>query len=301
MSEKVTILIVDDEEFNRDILKEYLEEAGYRVIAAENGHRAFTQLDAHPETDLVVLDRMMPDMDGIEVLRRIKNHPQRRDLPVIMQTAAAASHQVLEGIRAGAFYYLTKPYERAMLLAIVETASADLRQMRDIRKALAGQRRVLGLMDEGRFRFRTLEEAKSLAHLVAGCCPEPLQVVYGLCELMINAVEHGNLGITYSEKTALIRSGGWLREVERRLMLPQNRDKFAVLEFRARERDFLILVRDQGVGFDWPEYLEISPQRLTDLNGRGIAMARAISFSSINFLGCGNEVACTVPLPPRLE
>ena len=295
IGERTTVLIVDDEEFNRDILIEFLEEAGYRVIVAVNGQQAFDQLEAHPETDLVVLDRMMPDLDGLEVLKRIKSHPGQRDLHVIMQTAAAASHQIVEGIRAGAFYYLTKPYQKELLLTIVATACADLRQMREARQALVGRRRMLlGLMDEARFRFRTLEEAKSLAHLVAECCPDSARVVYGLSELMINAIEHGNLGITYAEKTALMRSGAWNQEVERRLDLPENRDKFAELKFEARSQDVLIVIRDQGPGFHWREYLEISPRRASDPNGRGVAMARAISFSSLDYRGSGNEVGCVV-------
>ena len=298
MTEKATVLVVDDELFNRDILAEYLEDAGYRVIQAEDGSQAIERLAAHPEIDIVVLDRMMPDMDGLEVLKHIKRDPERGDLPVIMQTAAAASRQVLEGIQAGAFYYLTKPYEKAMLLAIVEAARSDQRQMRDMREALLGQQNVLVLLDQARFRFRTLEEAKSLSHLVAGCCPEPLQVVYGLCELMINAIEHGNLGISYADKTALLAAGTWHLEVDRRLALPENRHRYAVLEFEAEAGQLVIVIRDEGTGFDWREYLEIRPDRAGDLHGRGVAMARAISFSSLNYLGVGNTVVCTVPTEP---
>lgn len=292
--EGITALIVDDEEFNRDILIEFLEEAGYRVIGAANGQQALDQLAAHPETDLIILDRMMPDLDGLEVLKRIKADPQRRDLPVIMQTAAAASQQILEGIRAGAFYYLTKPYQKELLLTIVATACTDLTRMREIQQIVVGQGRILALMDQARFRFRTLEEAKGLAHLVAECCPAPERAVYGLSELMINAVEHGNLGITYAEKSALVRSGAWQQEVVRRLDLPENRGRFAILEFEARVDDLLIVIRDQGAGFDWCDYLEISPRRAGDPNGRGVAMARAISFTSLAYSGSGNRVTCTI-------
>jgi CheY-like chemotaxis protein len=294
MSEKATILIVDDQEFNRDILMEYLEGAGYEILVAENGQQALASLREHPEVDLVVLDRMMPDMDGLAVLKEIKRVVKRRDVPVILQTAAAAPHQVREGIEAGAFYYLTKPYERETLLAIVQTARNDLEQHRAIRHELTEQRRTLALMDEGRFRFRTLEEAQSLAYLVAGFCPEPERVIGGLSELMVNAVEHGNLGITYDDKSALLRTGEWRLEVERRLALPENLDRFAVLEFQARARDFVIVIRDQGPGFAWREFLELSPSRATDRHGRGVAMARALSFATLEYRGPGNEAVCVV-------
>ena len=299
MIKKATVLVVDDDESNRDILAEYLEDAGYRVLEAPSGSRALELLATHPEIDIMVLDRTMPDLDGIAVLRRLKSEPQTRDLPVILQTAAAASHEILEGIREGAFYYLTKPYEKSTMLAIVETACADQRQLREMRRAMTGQQRVLALLDEARFRFRTLEEVKSLAHLVSSCCPEPLQVIYGLSELMINAVEHGNLGITYAGKTALLRDGTWHHEVERRLTLPENQHRYATLEFHAGPRDLSIVIRDQGHGFDWREYLELRPNRASDLHGRGVAMARALSFSSITYPGNGNMVVCTVPSGER--
>ena len=62
----------------------------------------------------------------------------------------------------------------------------------------------MGLLEKARFRFRTLEDARTLAFLIANCFPEPQVAVYGLNELLINAVEHGNLGITFAEKTKFV-------------------------------------------------------------------------------------------------
>jgi anti-sigma regulatory factor (Ser/Thr protein kinase) len=156
------------------------------------------------------------------------------------------------------------------------------------------------MSDQGRFRFRTLEDIKSLAAQIAARCPDPERVLFGLSELMINAVEHGNLGISYDEKTALLSTGveKWRQEVERRLALPENREKFAELELEKRDGELLIVIRDQGLGFDWKQYLELTPARSGDPHGRGVAMARAISFETLEYRGCGNEAVCTVALPP---
>jgi CheY-like chemotaxis protein len=294
MSDSTTVLVIADEAASGDALTGYLQEAGYQVFPALNNPQAFAQLAEQPQIDLVVVDRAMPTLEGLEVLKRIKRDPRRRDVPIIMQTPAGAAHRVLEGVRGGAFYYLPRPYDRAALLATVVTACADRRQARERRQARTGQQEALSLLDRGRFHFRTLEEARKLAHVVAACCPDPDRVVYGLCELMINAIEHGNLGITYHEKTALVRSGDWQREVERRLDLPDNRRKYATLDLDCNDQELLILIRDQGPGFDWKEYLEISADRAGDPNGRGVAMALAISFSSLEYRGCGNEAACTI-------
>lgn len=296
MTTKSKILAVDDEEFNLDILKRYLVKAGYEAILAEDGLVALQKLEENPDIEVIVLDRMMPGMDGMEFLRRVKADPKFQDIPVIMQTAAAASEQVLQGIHAGVYYYLTKPYDDVMLLVIVSAALRDALAKREMKEEVRGQRRMLGLMEDSMFRFRTLEDAKTLAYFIANCFPEPEKVVFGLNELLVNAIEHGNLGITYAEKTKLVLNGGWLREVERRLGAEEYREKIARLTFKATKEAIAVNIKDQGKGFDWNKYVELSPDRATDPHGRGIAASRIVSFHSIDYIGAGNEVECKVYL-----
>ena len=151
------------------------------------------------------------------------------------------------------------------------------------------QRRMLGLMEESIFRFRTLEDAKTLAFYIANCFPEPEKVVFGLNELLINAVEHGNLGITYAEKTKLVLSGTWVQEVERRLAAPEYKDKNGRLTFKATKEEIAVTIKDQGQGFDWSNYVELSPARATDPHGRGIAASRLMSFDSMEYLGLATK------------
>ncbi len=290
------ILAVDDEEFNLDIIKRHMVRAGYEVILAEDGLVALERLEENPDTAAIVLDRMMPGMDGMEFLGRIKANPKFQDIPVIMQTAAAGSEQVLQGIQAGVYYYLTKPYDDVLLLAILEAALRDARHKKEMKEQVRRQRRMLGLMEESIFRFRTLEDAKTLAFYIANCFPEPEKVVFGLNELLINAVEHGNLGITYTEKTKLVLSGTWGQEVERRLAAPEYKDKNGRLTFKATKEEIAVTIKDQGQGFDWSNYVELSPARATDPHGRGIVASRLMSFDSMEYLGVGNEVLCKVYL-----
>jgi CheY-like chemotaxis protein len=296
MTDKGKILAVDDEGFNLDIMKRYMIKAGYEVILAGDGAVALGKLEENPEIDVVVLDWMMPNMDGMTFLRHVKGNPKLQDIPVIMQTAAAASEQVLQGIHAGVYYYLTKPYDDVMLLAIVRAALRDAKAKREMKEEVRSQRRMLGLMEESVFRFRTLEEAKTLAFYIANCFPEPESVVFGLNELLINAIEHGNLGITYAEKTKFVLSGSWAEEVERRLKAPENEMKVARLTFRATKDQISVTIKDEGKGFDWKKYVELSPDRATDPHGRGIAASRLMSFHSLEYLGNGNEVMCKVYL-----
>jgi CheY-like chemotaxis protein len=88
MNTKHKILIVDDEIFNLDIMMEYLEGAGYEVISAENGTIGLEKLEENQDIEVIVLDRMMPPMDGMGMLKKVKSDTRFRDIPVIMQTAS---------------------------------------------------------------------------------------------------------------------------------------------------------------------------------------------------------------------
>jgi DNA-binding response OmpR family regulator len=290
------ILSVDDDALNRDILTEYLTDGGYEVVEADDGDTALALLSQTPGIDAIVLDRMMPRLDGMAVLKAAKADPRFRDIPVIMQSAASAREQILQGIKAGVYYYLTKPYENQMLLAIVAAALRDAGEKKQLHEEVSQQRRILGLMEQSRFRFRTPEEAKTLAFLIANCFPDPQMAVYGLHELLLNAVEHGNLGIAYAEKTKLVLEGRLFEEIERRLLSPEYEGKWGYLSFEAGQDALRVRIKDQGKGFDWRPYLELSPERATHPHGRGIATSRVMSFTDLQYIGCGNEVICTVAL-----
>ena len=285
------ILLVDDEPLNLEILAEHLDMPSYRTEQAENGQIAWDMLDADPDGfDAVLLDRMMPVMNGMELLARMRADSRFAALPIIMQTAAAGKEQVAEGLRQGAYYYLTKPFERDVLLAIVEAAL----EMRRNRLSLADDRFDPHALLEGEFRFRTLAQARRLASFLARACPRPDVTVLGLSELMVNAVEHGNLGISYREKSQLNEKGGWRDEIERRLALPENAELHATVRLTRREGAIVFTITDQGAGFDWRGYLEMSPERAFDSHGRGIAMSRMLSFTTIEYRGNGNTVCATV-------
>jgi len=296
MSESApTVLVVDDDEFNLELITEYLRETEIETVSVDNGEVALEMLQESPERfSAVLLDRMMPGIDGMEVLASIKSDPVLTKLPVIMQTAQEGRKSMLEGLQAGSYYYLTKPYDRHTILAIVRTAVNDYLRYCELQTNVKQTANTLKMMNKGKFTFQTLEEARNLAALLANACSDANHVVLGLTELMVNAVEHGNLGISYEEKTKLNVSGDWESEVEKRLELPENSSRRATVEFERNENKIVFNILDQGAGFKWKEYLDLSPDRAFDSHGRGIAMARSISFDQIEFRGNGNEVSVTV-------
>ena len=289
------ILVADDEPFNVDILLEYLEDSGYHIETAVDGQEAWELLESNPEKfDVVILDRTMPRMSGMRVLEKIKQHAVLQSLPVILQTALAAKEEILEGLQAGAYYYLTKPFDEHMLLSVLSTAVEDRKRYLRALEHSDVASRTFGLMSEAAFSFKTLGSARDIATVLANAFPDPRRVIIGLSELLLNAVEHGNLGITYDEKSRLREEDRWEQEIEARLADPANAHKQVTVRYQRQPDEIRVSIRDEGQGFDWQKYVGMDASRAFDTHGRGIAMSRMISFDDVEYRGVGNEVEVTV-------
>ena len=117
-----TVLVVDDEEVNRDLIRDPLEAKGYHVREAANGSEALQSV-ATDAPDVILLDLMMPGMDGFEVCRAVKSNPNWAMIPVLMVTALSERKERLMGIQAGANDFLTKPIDLQDLMLRVRNAA----------------------------------------------------------------------------------------------------------------------------------------------------------------------------------
>jgi len=140
MHEVVTqknVLIVEDEQDIIDIVRFSLMRAGFTVRQATTGLDAFAEV-AIQLPDVVILDRMLPGMDGIEICRRLRNNPETSLLPIVMLTARSSDEDVIDGLEAGADDYLTKPFHPIVL---AERLKAILRRITrdDLATELAGR------------------------------------------------------------------------------------------------------------------------------------------------------------------
>lgn len=134
MNSSAKILIVDDEPFNVDYLEQELEDLNYQIITAFNGSEALEKIK-NETPDLVLLDIMMPIMDGFAVLSHVKTDPLLRDIPIIVISAANDLESVVKGIKQGAEDYLPKPFEPTLLHARI-TASLEKKSLRDQQRQL---------------------------------------------------------------------------------------------------------------------------------------------------------------------
>jgi CheY-like chemotaxis protein/anti-sigma regulatory factor (Ser/Thr protein kinase) len=295
--EDTRVLVVEDNPLDRKLLHVHLTSRGYAPIIVTDGVEAWDLLERAPDSvDVVLLDRSMPRMGGIELLGRMKAHAKLRLVPVILQTSSVAQEDILEGLSAGAYYYLTKPYDPEMLMTVVRTAASDYAEIRELQDQLRKGLKSLRLLREAVFTLQTIAQARDIAAIMANTCPDPPAAVIGLTELLLNAIEHGNLGITYDEKSKMSTKEEWYAEVERRLSLPENAAKRVELRYERSDSEIRFIIRDAGGGFDWKRFFEIGPERVFDAHGRGIIMARALSFSTVEYRGRGNEVLATIKL-----
>jgi phosphate regulon transcriptional regulator PhoB len=144
-----TILVVDDEREIRELLRYNLERQGYQVLTAQDGEEGLKRIFAtHP--DLVLLDLLLPGLNGLEVLRELRQEPSTRDLPVLLLTARGTEMDKLLGFERGADDYVTKPFSPREVIARVE---AVLRRAKPPRESEA--------LDAGPL---TLDHAKREAH-----------------------------------------------------------------------------------------------------------------------------------------
>jgi two-component system sensor histidine kinase/response regulator len=132
-TKKAAILIVDDDTANLEILFEYLERAELHVLTSQSGENALQQTE-HARPDLILMDVVMPDLDGFETCHRLKSHEATREIPVIFMTALTDTAAKIKGFKVGGVDYITKPFQLEEVLARVNTHLTLRRQQQQLQE-----------------------------------------------------------------------------------------------------------------------------------------------------------------------
>ena len=190
MEETPVILIIDDNPTNLNVLFEYLEESGFEVSVAQNGRSALEQVaQIHP--DLILLDIMMPDLDGFEICRTLKKRVETNEIPIIFMTALTDASDKIKGFLAGGSDYITKPLQYEEVLARI-TAHLKLRNAEK-------QKQALQMYIEEQ-KARLTEKDRQIAELIAGKetlfayissdLQPPLNALLGFVRVLLENLEH---------------------------------------------------------------------------------------------------------------
>ncbi|MBA7623183.1 MAG: response regulator [Calditrichaeota bacterium] len=163
------VLVVDDEEKNRELLRDLLEEQGHRVTEAENGEQALQKVKENP-LDVILLDVMMPGLDGFEVCRRLKGDPETAPIPVLLVTALTERSDRLTGIEAGANDFISKPVDTQDVIFRVRNAIYTMHLFHEVQE---NYERVQKLeMEERELLEKTLHGAvKTLTDILSLVSP----------------------------------------------------------------------------------------------------------------------------------
>ncbi len=181
---KAKILLVEDDKLQARFTKEYLESIGYEVVWVDGGKLAIKTVKAQP-IDLILLDRILPDLDGNEVCRWLKLNQDTKGIPVIMLTVKKTTSDKIEGFEAGADDYLPKPYNKTELNARIYAAL-----------------RTKALQDELREKNRQLEEVLSKVEILA--ITDPLTGLYNRRHFESLIEKEFNKTVRYKKPTSCI-------------------------------------------------------------------------------------------------
>jgi response regulator RpfG family c-di-GMP phosphodiesterase len=189
MDQKPHILIVDDERFNIKTLTELLRE-DYKIMAAKTGEQALKTVRGEILPDLILLDIMMPGIDGYEVCEKLKANERTRNIPVIFVTAVTEIEDAARGFQAGAVDFIEKPLNPVMVKARVDLHIKLHKTMKDLKEALSQVRKLSGLLpicthckkirdDDGYWnQIEVYIENQSEAQFSHGICKECAEKYY---------------------------------------------------------------------------------------------------------------------------
>ena len=291
------ILIIGDDKHFLESFIDAIPTDLHRISVVTSDEMAMEELKDGIGFSVIVIDHHMPHVNGNKLIRYLKGDSDYRNIPVICISTSGDYESYSEAIKSGAHAYLIKPINSPLLLTLVNSAIKHHDELVKINRAAQEKGEALHFLQEGRYHCRTIIEAGRLANGLAHLCPDQDWVRLVLHELLINAIEHGNLEIGYSEKSRLIQEDQLNQEAERRLSDPVYCDRRATVEFCRVSDCLTFTIQDEVSGFDWQSYLHVDPDRLMDANGRGIAMSNLSAANAIEYQGNGNTVKVTVPLP----
>ncbi len=285
---KPRVLVVDDQQALRTLLGRLLEREGFDPVEAEDGAQA-VELYKTEAPLVVVSDIMMPRMDGLTLLNEIRRID--RNATVILMTGQGNEDVLLKALRGGASNFFRKPFNVRELID-------EIRKVVEFRLEAARSTLFSPLLVEEMKSFVVPRADSAFFPIInqitlqLPCLlPEEdiLNLKIGIEEIITNAIEHGNLGISYEEKSEAIQEGKLAELIAARARESDALGRKVHITSHLTPELFEITVRDDGTGFDWRSLPAVAAENLLAFNGRGIFLTK-IYFDEVIYNDSGTEV-----------
>jgi len=290
MEQRRTILLVEDSPLIREETSLALRKHGYNVIEADDGAVGVERYKENCSIiDVIVSDLEMPNMDGLELAQY---NYENNFLPFVVYTSVDDSKSALKFLEYGVHDYIEKPYKEEQLLSIINNAINRWSVHKEFEE---DETLFAGNLESIKFLSRRQELCHANSWIMNKISRffdehECDRFMNFLDEVLYNAHEHGNLGITEEEKTHLIQSGKFLKEVSRLEKRCRSEIKISV---SILSNQVAVSVSDEGKGFDFGRYLSMTEEDILERiclpNGRGICMVQKY-FDSVDYIDNGSTV-----------
>lgn len=267
-----------------------------KLICHESVDTVSEYIERHDASGAPIILEVDNESDQLtHELRKLKRIKNAKYTPII-----GISHIPAQEIKFSCaqhlFHVLNFDNATDTLKNTIHSAQTTYVRYLDLIQDVKSRTSAIGLIESGTFKLQTLKQAEALTTMLSLAYPNPAVVALGISELLINAIEHGNLDISYNEKSELLENGQWETEIKHRLSQKEHSNKFVHIDFKKYDDRIEIIIEDEGKGFNWRSYLEASNCNVNDLHGRGILVAKEMGFDRLKYNAAGNCVTATIHL-----
>ena len=283
------ILVVDDDDTMRRLLERVLRDADFEVLTAADGRQGWEVFEEE-KPFLVFSDVEMPKMDGLELLKKIKkSSPQTI---VVVMTSYSSEDRVIAVLKLGGDNYLKKPFEISEINSLANRYR-EFSEEKDLFRQAAGRvdHLHLNLTLENNLGIASSASKFLVRQIEPFLFDEDLTSIrLGLFEMLLNAIEHGNLQIDYESKSEALHKNEFLKLFEQRRKDPNFINRRVFVDMEVDQGACRVDIRDQGSGFDWRRWISRrNSDSVLAAHGRGIMMTQ-LYFDKIFYNEAGNHV-----------
>ncbi len=284
-----SILVIDDEKSIRDMLRAGLTRYGYNFHDAADGTKGI-EVYKRTRPDIVLTDVKMPEMSGLEVTRALKEIEYNAD--IVIMTGYGSEELVIEALRSGATNYIKKPISLNELFTILDGIILNRERRRKseiIKDFVVFEKKKLVIDNDISHIWGVINQILfNIPNEVSDTALEGMRL--GLYEIILNAIEHGNLGILYEEKSEAIQNNTYLTLLESRSSQVDRKQKRVFIDCNIDHMELSVEIRDQGKGCDFHEFAEPeNREEILRAHGRGIFLA-SLYFDRLEYEEPGNTV-----------